>query len=150
VLGKTIPAMLVGLGEGSLIAAAAVFWFGIPLSGSLALLYLSLLVYLLSIIGVGLFVSSLAQTQQQAVLGGFMFVVPCILLSGFATPIENMPEWLQTATLVNPLRYFLVVVRGVFLKALPTEVILQQIWPMLAIGLATLVGAVALFRRRLY
>lgn len=150
ILGKTIPALLVGIGEGTAIAAAAVYWFDIPFTGSLALLYLSLFVYLMSVIGVGLFLSSLAQTQQQAVLGGFLFIVPSILLSGFATPIQNMPDWLQTATLINPLRYFLVIVRGVFLKALPPDIVFDQLWPMLVIGLVTLAGAVTMFRRRLY
>jgi ABC-2 type transport system permease protein len=105
---------------------------------------------MVSVIGVGLFVSSLAQTQQQAILGAFMFVVPAIMLSGYATPIANMPEWLQTATLVNPLRYFLVIARGIFLKALPAEIVFEQVWPMLIIGLVTLAAAAWFFRRRLY
>jgi ABC-2 type transport system permease protein len=149
-LGKTVPAMLVGLLDGSIIVAAAVFWFDVPLTGSVALLYASLFVFMLSVIGVGLFVSSLAQTQQQAILGAFMFVVPAIMLSGYATPIANMPEWLQTATLVNPLRYFLVIARGIFLKALPAEIVFEQVWPMLIIGLVTLAAAAWFFRRRLY
>jgi ABC-2 type transport system permease protein len=149
-LGKTVPAMLVGLAEGSVIAAAAVWWFEVPLTGSLPLLYLSLAVYMMSVIGVGLFVSSLAQTQQQAILGAFMFLVPSILLSGFATPIANMPEWLQTATLANPLRHFLVVVQGIFMKSLPPHLVFENVWPMLVIGVLTLAGAVWMFRRRLY
>lgn len=149
-LGKTIPAILIGLGEGTVIAAAAVYWFGVPLTGSVGLLYLSLLVYMLSVIGVGLFISSLARTQQQAVLGAFIFVVPALLLSGFATPIANMPEWLQMATQANPLRHFLVIIQGIFLKTPPIDVVIEGLWPMLIVGLLTLAAAAWLFRRRLY
>ena len=78
-------------------------------------------VYLAAVIGVGLFISSLATTQQQAILGAFVFMVPAMLLSGFASPIENMPDWLQTLTLANPIRYFMVIVKGVFLKAMPAD-----------------------------
>jgi len=148
--GKTVPAILIGLGEGTVIALAAVWWFGIPLNGSVGLLYLALAVYMISVIGVGLFISSLARTQQQAVLGTFLFVVPAILLSGFITPIANMPEWLQAVTQINPLRHFLVIVRGVFLKALPPDLVMAEIWPMLIVGIATLIAAAWLFKRRLY
>jgi len=79
--------------------------FQVPFQGSFVLLYLAMTVFLAAVIGVGLFISSLATTQQQGILGAFVFMVPAILLSGFATPIENMPEWLQTLTLGNPLRY---------------------------------------------
>ena len=149
-MGKTIPAILIGLGEGSVIAAAAIWLFDIPLNGSVGLLYLSLLVYMLSVIGVGLFISSLVRTQQQAVLGTFIFVVPAILLSGFATPIANMPHWLQIATQVNPLRHFLVIIQGIFLKALPAPLVAAELWPMLIVGVLTLTASAWLFRSRLY
>ncbi len=148
--GKTIPAILIGLGEGSVIAAAAIWLFDIPLNGSVGLLYLSLLVYMISVIGVGLFISSLVRTQQQAVLGTFIFVVPAILLSGFATPIANMPHWLQLATHVNPLRHFLDIIQGIFLKALPADLVAAELWPMLIVGILTLTASAWLFRSRLY
>jgi drug efflux transport system permease protein len=88
-------------------------------------------------------------TQQQAILGAFLFMVPAILLSGFATPIENMPGWLQPVTLVNPLRYFLVIVRGVFLKDLPLREVVSNTVPLALIAVATLSTAAWLFRRRL-
>lgn len=148
-VGKTLPAMLIGVAEGSLILLAAIFVFKVPVNGSLALLYLAMLVFLAAIVGVGLFISALSTTQQQALLGAFTFMVPGTLLSGFATPIQNMPDWLQVVTLANPLRWFLVVVRGVFMKGLPAELVLANTWPMAVIAVVTLSGAALLFRRRL-
>lgn len=147
-LGKTVPPLLVGLFHTTLFVCAAVFLFGIPLRGSLLLLYASALFYLGSLIGIGLFISALSATQQQAILGAFLFLAPAVLLSGFATPIENMPDWLQTITLVNPLRYFLIIVKGVFLKALPMHEVVRNTLPLAGIALVTLSSAAWLFRHR--
>ncbi len=147
--GKTIPALFLALMEGTLILAVAVAVFRIPFHGSLAALYLSMAVFLAAVVGFGLFISSMAKTQQQAILGAFTFMVPAVLLSGFATPVENMPGWLQVVSLANPLRYFLVIVKGVFLKAMPAAMILEQIWPMAVIAVLTLAGAGWFFGRRL-
>lgn len=149
VLGKTTPALIIGLLEATIIVVAALLWFRVPLLGSVLLLYGSLTVFLLAIIGVGLFISSLAATQQQAILGAFLFVVPSVVLSGFATPIENMPQWLQIVTLANPIRHFLVIVQGLFLKDLPAAVVLANLWPIAVIATVSLSAAVLLFRRRL-
>ncbi len=148
-LGKTLPAILIGMAEGSLITLAAIVFFGVPFTGSFVLLYFSLLVFITSIVGVGLFISALAATQQQAILGIFVFMPPAVMLSGYATPIENMPQWLQTATLANPLRHFLVIVKGVFLKAMPLSIAFSHLWPMAVIAAVTLTLASWLFRRRL-
>jgi ABC-2 type transport system permease protein len=148
VVGKTVPAFLIGLGEGTLMVTVAVLYFRVPLTGSVALLYAGMSAFLLAVIGVGLFISSLARTQQQAILGTFSFMVPMLLLSGFASPVENMPDWLQTATLANPARHFIVIVKGVFLKAMPAAEVMQSLWPLLVIGLVTLSAATWLFRRR--
>ena len=149
ILGKTVPALLIGIVEASVMVLMAVFAFGLPLWGSLPLLYASMVIYLLAVIGVGLFVSSLAKTQQQAVLGAFVFMVPAIMLSGFASPIENMPDWLQTLTLVNPIRYYIVIVKGIFLKDMPWPVVAQNLWPMAIIAAVTLTTATWLFRHRM-
>lgn len=149
IIGKTIPAMIIGLVEATGMVAVGVFVMGVPFQGSVLLLYASMVVYLLAVIGVGLFISSLAKTQQQAILGTFVFMVPAMLLSGFASPVENMPPWLQKVTLVNPIRYFIVIVKGVFLKNLPALVIVQNLWPMAVIGVITLTSAAWLFRRRI-
>lgn len=147
--GKALPALLVGVAEGSLIVLAAVLLLGVPFNGSVLLLYGSMTVFLAAIIGVGLFISSLSMTQQQAVLGAFLFMVPAVILSGYASPIENMPDWLQSLTLANPLRYFMIIVRGLFLKELPAARVWSQTWPMGVIALVTLSAATWLFRRRL-
>jgi len=148
-LGKTVPAMIAGLAQATVFIAFAVYFFEVPFRGSLALLYLGTFVYLLAVIGVGLFISSLSQTQQQAFLGAFLFAAPAILLSGFATPIENMPEWLQHFTQINPLRHFLVIVRGVFLKEMPAEDVIANTLPLVLIAAFTLLVAGRLFRARM-
>ena len=149
-LGKALPGIIIGTVEASLIIAIAVYGFGVPLQGDLLALYLGLLLFLLSSIGIGLMISSLAATQQQALLGAFLFLVPAVILSGFATPIANMPQAVQLITYLDPLRYFLVVIRGVFLEGSTTGALLSQYWPMAVIGLATLSSAAWLFRHRMY
>jgi ABC-2 type transport system permease protein len=148
-IGKTVPAVLIGMGEGSIIIAVGVFVLGVPFTGSLALLYAAMLFYIAAIVGVGLFISSFANTQQQAILGAFVFMVPAITLSGFATPIANMPDWLQVATEANPIRYFLVISKGIFLKDMPASLVFANVWPMAVIAAVTLTAATWLFRRRL-
>jgi len=149
VVGKTVPAMLIGFVEGNVILLASQLWFKVPFTGSLLLLYFSLFVFLLSIIGAGLFISALSRTQQQAILGAFLFLVPAIILSGFATPIDNMPDWIQTLTLINPMRFFLTILWGLFLKDLPLDQVMTGIWPMALIALVTLSTATWLFHRKL-
>jgi ABC-2 type transport system permease protein len=148
-LGKALPGLIIGFIEASLIIAVAVSWFQVPLRGSLFALYLGLFFFLLSSIGVGLMISSIALTQQQALLGAFLFLVPAIILSGFATPIANMPELVQILTLANPMRYFMVILRGVFLEGGSMALLWPQYWPMAIIGVITLILAGALFRRRM-
>lgn len=148
-IGKTIPALIIGVAEASIIIAVGVFIFQIPFTGSPLLLYMSLVVFISSIVGVGLFISALCQTQQQALLGTFIFMSPAVILSGFATPIENMPPWLQVVTYAIPLRYYLVIAKGIFLKAIPFEVVWSETWPMMVIAAFTLTGAAWFFKHRL-
>ncbi|MGB9711526.1 MAG: ABC transporter permease [Dissulfurimicrobium sp.] len=149
-LGKTIPGMIIGLIEASFIILVTVYWFDIPLRGSVIALYLGLGLFILSAIGVGLMISSFAVTQQQGLLGAFLFLVPAVTLSGFATPIANMPVVVQKLTLINPFRYFLVVVREVFLEGAGARLLVNQYWPMAVIGLVTLFTAALMFRHRMY
>jgi len=148
-IGKSLAPLLIGVVEGTVIVLVAVLWFRVPFLGSLALLYVGMILYLLAVIGVGLMISSVVRTQQQAILGAFLFLVPSIILSGFATPIANMSAAVQPITYLNPMRYFLVIVRGLFLQGLPADLVAQQLWPMALIALATLSAAGWLFRHRL-
>jgi len=148
-IGKTVPGLIAGMAEAVIMIPLAILIFKIPFTGSFWLLILSVFVFLLSVIGIGLFISSVAKTQQQAILGSFMFTSPSIVLSGFATPIENMPVWLQHLTLLNPLRYFITISKGIFLKDLPFDVVMANLIPMFIISMVTLTGAAAFFRRRL-
>jgi ABC-2 type transport system permease protein len=148
-LGKAAAVLLVGLFQASVIIAAAVFVYGVPLSGSLALIYLSAVMYFLALVGVGLFISAICSTQQQAFLGAFAFIMPAILLSGYASPVENMPQWLQTATWINPIRHFMVIVKSIFLKDASIGFVLESAIPLAIIAAVTLSVAVVIFRRRL-
>ncbi len=149
-IGKALPGVLIGVLEASFIIALAVLWFDIPLRGSVGALYVGVLLFLLSAVGVGLMISAISVTQQQAVLGAFLFLVPAVILSGFATPIANMPEVVQWLTYLDPLRYFLVVVRGVFLEGDGYSLLWNQYWPMAIIGVVSLAAAGWLFRHRMY
>ena len=149
-LGKALPGFLIGMAQGTVILLIVTLWFEVPLRGSLPALYCGLALFLLSGIGVGLLISSLAVTQQQGLLGAFLFVVPAITLSGFATPIANMPPFIQAVTRIDPLRYFMIILRKIFLEGAGFDVLLHQLWPMALIGGASLALASWLFRHRLY
>jgi len=146
-LGKALPGFLVGTLEGSLIILLAVVWFHVPFTGSLLALYAGLFCFLLATVGIGLMISSLARTQQQGLLGVFLFMVPAIVLSGFATPIANMPQAVQYITLLDPLRYFLIVLRRSFLEGAGATLLWPQYWPLALIGIVSMIVAGRLFRR---
>ncbi len=116
ILGKTVPVVLVCLVDLALITVVAILWFGIPLRGSVGVLTLASLLYILAGLGLGLFISTISRTQQEAFLTMFLFVLPAIILSGFMYPIETMPGFFQELTFLNPVRYFMEMVRGIFLK----------------------------------
>ncbi|MDL2316825.1 ABC transporter permease [Desulfovibrio sp. OttesenSCG-928-A18] len=147
--GKTVPAIIIGVTEGILIWAVGVLAFDVPFTGSFLLLFFTVLLFILSIVGTGLFISAIAKTQQQAILGAFIFLVPAVTLSGYASPVENMPDWLQTATWFNPLKHALITLKGLFLKDMPFVEVWANTWPMLLIGSCTLVLSGLFFARRL-
>ena len=148
-IGKALPAMIIGVAESSLIMVIAMFAFNVSFQGSALLLYFSMMVFVSSIVGIGLFISSLVNTQQQATLGIFVFMVPTILLSGYATPIENMPQWLQYVTYISPIKYFLIIVKGVFLKDMGLMDVLAYTWQIALIACITLPMANWMFRRKM-
>jgi len=139
-LGKTLPFALIGLFDVIMIALIGVFWFEIPFRGNPLILLLGNILFLLSSVGIGLFISTISSTQQQAQISTFFFMMPAFILSGFAFPLENMPQWLQYTTYINPLRYFIIVIRGVFLKGIGLEIL----WPEIT-ALAILGGIAILF-----
>ncbi len=149
IMGKIIPGFVIGLLEATAIILVAVFLFHVPLRGSVLALYLGILLFILSGLGVGLMISSVVKTQQQGLLGAFLFLVPSIILSGFATPIENMPRVIQDLTLLNPLRYFLVVLRSVFLQGAGVRILLLDYGAMAGIGVVSLVLAAHFFRKKI-
>jgi ABC-2 type transport system permease protein len=149
VIGKAVPGLIVGLTQGAVITLIVIYVFGIPMAGSPFLLFGGLVVFLLSVIGVALFISSLVSNQQQAMMGIMVYMMPAMMLSGFASPVQNMPAWLQPIALVNPLTHFMVIMRGVFLRDMPAALVAQQIWPMAVTAVVTLSAAAWLFRRRI-
>ena len=149
IVAKTVPALIIGTGLGMAMVAAGSQLFSVPLQGSLVLLVLTMMLFILSVVGVGLMISAVCQTQQQAILGTFGVGVPMILMSGFATPVENMPPFLQMVAELLPLRHELVIVQGTFLKALPPEDVAAHAWPMAVISLVTLTVAARWVRNRL-
>jgi len=143
IAGKLLPYALIGMIDVVLVLVVAIYWFEVPMRGSLGLLFVMSLVYLLTTLGLGLFVSTISATQQQAMMTTtFFFLTPMIYLSGFIFPIENMPGWIQPATYLIPLRYFLVILRGIFLKGVGLETFWPQalallVWGLAILGLAT-------------
>jgi ABC-2 type transport system permease protein len=115
-IGKMIPVACIGLFDVALVMVLAILWFKVPFRGDLLALFLGTLLYLMSTLGLGLLISSYSSTQQQAMLLGFFVLMPAIILSGFAFPISNMPQSVQWLTFLDPLRYFLVIIRDLFLK----------------------------------
>jgi ABC-2 type transport system permease protein len=148
ILGKSIPFILVGYADMILITMVAVYWFHIPIRGSFPLLFLATSVYLLSALGFGLFISTISQTQQQAMMTNFFFFLPMVLLSGFAFPIANMPRAIQIITYANPIRYFLVIIRGIFLKGIGMDVLWHQLVALAIIGTTLLTLSSLRFRKR--
>jgi len=148
-IGKLIPAMIVGVLEALLIVVLGRLLFDVPFRGSFPVLLAAIVLFSFSIVGFGLFISTLARTQQQAILGSFMFMVPAISLSGFAAPVENMPLWLQEAVWLNPMKHGLVIFKGLFLKDLPLSEVMASAWPLALIGVVSLLFSGWLFRRNL-
>lgn len=148
-IGKALPSMLVGLVQATSILLVAQFWFGIPFAGSYLVLYLSLLEFLAASVGIGLFISSVSKTMQQAMIGSVIVMMPFMLMSGLTTPIMNMPAALQYFTYVNPLRYAISMTRQIYLEAAGVGQLLPEMLALLAIAALTLPVAAWMFRNRL-
>jgi ABC-2 type transport system permease protein len=148
-IGKAIPGIIIGMIEGIAITLVGIFIFRIPFTGSMLYLIFAMFFFVISMTGVGLFLSSLCKTQQQALLAAFFFISNAVILSGFGSPIENMPIWLQKVTVINPLRYFLVIVRGIFLKEFPFIDVIKNLIPIVVVSGINLSVAGWFFGKRL-
>jgi ABC-2 type transport system permease protein len=149
ILSKIFPGMMEGIVSSLLIMLLAVYVFAAPFTGSLLLLLVGLSVFILSVVGVGLLISAFSQNQQQAVLGTFFTTMPFIITSGFVTPVANMPAWLQVATVINPLKHYLLVVQGCTFKAQSTAQVMENVWPLVVIAVVTFSLATIVVRRKL-
>jgi ABC-2 type transport system permease protein len=149
ILGKTVPFALIGFADVILITIIGVFWFEVPIRGNLGLLFVATALYLLTTLSIGLFISTISQTQQQAMMSTFFFYFPAVLLSGFMFPIANMPHVVQWLTYLNPLRYFLVVIRGIFLKGVGLGVLWSQMLALAVMGCLALWLAAKRFHKTL-
>jgi len=149
ILGKTIPFALIGLFDMLLVTVVGVAWFDVPIRGSIPLLVLATAVYLLSVLGFGLFISTISRTQQQAMMATFLFFAPAILLSGLMFPIENMPRAVQFITYLNPLRYFLVIIRGIFIKGSGMAILWPEFLALFILGASVVATSSLRFKKRL-
>lgn len=149
ILGKILPFAIIGIFEVALVTIAALVVFRTPLRGSLLVLFGCSVIFLLTALGIGLFLSTISQTQQQAMISSFFFFMPALLLSGFAFPIRNMPAVVQYLTYLNPMRYFMEIVRGIFLKGIGVEYLWPQIVSLAVLGIAILTLSVIRFHKRL-
>jgi len=147
--GKALPAMLIGMVQATTILLVAQLWFHIPFAGSFVTLYAGLSVFLLAAVGIGLLVSSVAATMQQAMLFSFVLVMPFTLLAGLTTPISSMPRALQYFTLVNPLRYAIDITQRVYLEGAGLSRLLPDLWPLAVLAAVSLAAAAWMFRHRL-
>ena len=149
IIGKTLPFGIAGLVDATIVILIAVFWFNVPFKGSLLLLYLGIILYLLTALGIGLFISTISKTQQQALISTFFFLMPGMLLSGFAFPIANMPEFIQWVTVLNPMRYFLEILRYIFLKGVGMDVLWDRFLALGIIATVILTMTIARFKKKL-
>jgi ABC-2 type transport system permease protein len=148
-IGKTLPFALVGLAQVVLITTVALLVFRVPFRGNALLLVLSSALFLMTTLGAGLFLSTISQTQQQAMMAMFFFTVPAFMLSGFAFPIANMPQAVQWLTFLNPARYFMEIVRGLFLKGAGLAALWPQMIALFVYGVSVLGLSAARFRKKL-
>jgi ABC-2 type transport system permease protein len=148
-LGKTLPFALIGLLDMVLVVIAAVLIFRVPFRGNVLLLFAASTLFLLTSLGAGLFISTISRTQQQAMMTTFLFFQPAFLLSGFAFPIRNMPDFIQPLTYLNPVRYFMEIVRGIFLRGSGVDVLWPQMLALAVFGVSILTLSALRFHKRL-
>lgn len=149
VLAKAVVPVLVGLFQSTLIFLVDLFWFEIPMGGSILAMYFVLFMFILSVVGLGLAISAYSQTMQQGLLIAFVFLVPMVLLSGLFAPVANMPAWIELLTYADPLRFTLLAVRRIYLAGAPLSAVLPSMWPVIAMAVLSLPAAYHFFKKRL-
>jgi len=149
ILGKTIPFFLIGLFDAMLVSVFGTLWFGVPLRGNIGVLALGTILFLICVLEIGLFISTISRTQQQAMVTAFFFIMPAILFSGFGSPISSMPEALQWLTYLDPLRYFQEVLRSIYLKGTGLDLLWQDMAAMALLGILMLTVSVFQFQKSL-
>jgi len=149
IMGKTIPYSVISLAQMAIVTIFGIFWFDIPFAGSGLLLFFAACIFLLSTLGIGLFISTISHTQQQAMMTTFFFILPFFMLSGFVFPVANMPETIQFLTYLNPLMYFLIIIRGIFLKGVGLMILWPQFIALMIIGLIVFLTAIKRVKKRL-
>ncbi len=149
ILGKTLPFFLIGLFDVSLIGVVGTLWFRVPFRGHISVLFAGSILFIICMLGVGLLISTVSSTQQQAMVTAFFFIMPAIAFSGFGFPISTMPQWMQYLTYLVPLRYFLIVLRGTYLKGVGMEILWPQMAAMAALGVSLLTLSILRFHKAL-
>jgi ABC-2 type transport system permease protein len=149
VLGKTIPSFIISLVNLICLTVLALAWFQPPFKGSMLFFSLCAVLYIITCLSIGMTISAFCRTQQQAILSSFMVLQPAVLLSGFVFPIDNMPLVIQYTTYINPLRYFVVIVREVFLKGIGWDILWPQVLPIAAMGIGFIGLSALLFKQKI-
>jgi len=149
ILGKTVPFFLIGLLDATLVSVFGTLWFGVPLRGSIGVLALGTILFLICVLGIGLFISTISRTQQQAMMTAFFFIMPAVLFSGFGSPISSMPEAMQRLTYLNPLRYFQEILRSIYLKGTGLDLLWQDMAAMALLGILMLTVSIFRFQKSL-
>ncbi len=149
ILGKVLPFMMIGFVDAIFVLLIGMFWFRVPINGSVALLLGLAIIYLFNTLGMGILISTISRTQQQSMMTTLFLIIPWIILSGFIFPIENMPRIIQAMTYLIPLRYFLIIIRGIVLKGVGLSVLWPQVLAMTILGTATVWLSITRFHKRL-
>jgi ABC-2 type transport system permease protein len=149
IVGKTLPFGIIAMGDMVLVTTVAVLWFGVPLRGSLLLLFFASILFVMAGLGMGLLISTVSKTQQEAFMGTFLVFMPTLLLSGFMFPVSSMPEIFQDLTILNPVRHYIEIVRAIFLKGIGLDVLWPQFLALLLLGTTLLTLATLRFRREI-
>lgn len=149
ILGKITPFAIIAIVQVSIITTVGALWFHVPIRGSFLLLFTTTFIYLLTTLGIGLFLSTISATQQEAMMSVFLFYFPAVLLSGFAYPVANMPHWVQYITYLNPLKYYLTIIRSIFLKGIGIRFLWDEMLVLLVMGIVVFIASAKRFQKRL-